>query len=100
MVPEVYTALKDRWEAAGRPSEGWIFPSDSQGGHFNKDTAKDQHTKALRDSYVNPFEPYCLRHTALTRLAESGCDAFTLMRIAGHSNIRTTMRYVHPQAEA
>jgi len=88
MVPEVYAVLKDRWEAAGRPSEGWIFPSDSQEGHFNKDTAKDQHSKALRDSGVKSFEPYCLRHTALTRLAGSGCDAFTLMRIAGHSNIQ------------
>ena len=100
MVPEVYAVLKDRWESAGRPSEGWIFPSGSQSGHFDKDSAKDQHSKALRDSGVTRFEPYCLRHTALTRLAESGCDAFTLQRIAGHSNIQTTMRYVHPQAEA
>src|ERR1700688_2049025 len=41
-----------------------------------------------------------LRHTALTRLAEAGCDAFTLARIAGHSSITITQRYCHPQAEA
>jgi integrase len=46
------------------------------------------------------FQPYCLRHTALTRLAEAGCDAFTLARIAGHSSITITQRYCHPQAEA
>ena len=46
------------------------------------------------------FEPYCLRHTALTRFAESGCDAFTLAKIAGHSSITITQRYCHPQAEA
>ncbi len=39
---------------------------------------------------VKPFEPYCLRHTALTRLAEAGCDAFTLARITGHSSITIT----------
>ena len=49
---------------------------------------------------VTPFEPYCLRHSALTRLAESGCDAFTLARIAGHSSITITQRYCHPQADA
>ncbi len=49
---------------------------------------------------VKPFEPYCLRHTALTRLAEAGCDAFTLARIAGHSSITVTQRYCHPQADA
>jgi site-specific recombinase XerD len=44
--------------------------------------------------------PYTLRHTALTRRGESGCDAFTLAKIAGHSSIAITQRYVHPQAEA
>ena len=50
-------------------------------------------------SGVRQFEPYCLRHTSLT---ESGreCDAFTLMRISGHSAITMTMRYVHPQRDA
>jgi integrase len=57
------------------------------------------HAKVLR-SGVRPFEPYCLRHTSLTRLAEAGCDAFTLARIAGHSSITITQRYCHPQAEA
>jgi len=49
---------------------------------------------------VQAFEPCCLRHTALTRLAESGCDAFTLAKIAGHSSITITQRYCHPRAEA
>lgn len=30
---------------------------------------------------------YSLRHTALTRLGETGADAFTIMRIAGHSSV-------------
>lgn len=41
-----------------------------------------------------------VRHTALTRRAEAGCDVFTLARIAGHSSITITERYVHPQADA
>ena len=45
------------------------------------------------------FEPYVMRHTALTRMA-SFCDAFTLARIAGHSSITITHRYCHPQADA
>lgn len=47
-------------------------------------------------SNVKPFEPYCLRHTALTNLARAGCYAFTLARIAGHSRITVTERYIHP----
>ena len=49
---------------------------------------------------LKPFEPYILRHTALTQLAQAGVDVFTLARIAGHSSITITQRYVHPQADA
>ena len=77
-----------------------MFPSKSAEGHLNGDTTKDQHAIAVERSKVARFEPYILRHTALTRLAESGCDVFTLARIAGHSSITITQRYVHPQADA
>ena len=36
----------------------------------------------------------------LTRLGESGVDAFTIMRIAGHSSVIVSQRYVHPSSEA
>ena len=39
---------------------------------------------------------YSFRHTALTHLGESGADAFTIMRIAGHSSVVVSQRYVHP----
>jgi len=35
----------------------------------------------------------------LTRLGESGCDVWTLARIAAHSSIAQSMRYVHPSAD-
>ena len=43
---------------------------------------------------------YSLRHTFLTRLGESGCDAWTLARIAGQSSIAISSRYVHPSEDA
>jgi integrase len=46
------------------------------------------------------FVIHSLRHTMLTRLGESGVDAFTIMRIAGHSNVTVSQRYIHPSPEA
>ena len=43
---------------------------------------------------------HSLRHTFLTRLGEAGVDAFTIMRIAGHSTITVSQKYVHPSSEA
>jgi len=46
------------------------------------------------------FVLHSLRHTMLTRLGELGVDAFTIMRIAGHSSIVVSQRYIHPTPEA
>jgi integrase len=101
MTPRVYELLQNRHESFGNTSEGWIFPSSSECGHFNGDAAKDQHKKALTDSGLKAFVPYTLRHTALTNLGEkAGGDVFVLARIAGHSSITVTQRYIHPQADA
>ena len=38
------------------------------------------------------------RHTFCTRLGERGADAFAIQRLAGHSSIVISQRYVHPAA--
>jgi integrase len=42
---------------------------------------------------------HALRHTFLTEAGEH-TDPFTLQYVAGHDNIKTTMRYVHPREDA
>ncbi len=92
--------LQARWEASGMPTDGWVWAAPTVSGHFEKSTLKKQHKKALRLSRVRPFVLYSLRHTFLTRLGESGCDAWTLARIAGHSSVAMSARYVHPSEDA
>jgi integrase len=45
------------------------------------------------------FVLHSLRHTFGTRLGEAGADAFTIMKIMGHSSITVSQRYVHPTPE-
>ena len=54
------------------------------------------HYQALEESGIKPpFQIYDLRHTFGTRAIESGTDPLTLLRIMGHQDLKTTMRYVH-----
>ena len=100
MTLRVRQILEARWQRAGRPEEGWAWPAPTQSGHINHDSLKLQHKKALRLAKLRPFEVYAIRHTFLTRLGESGCDVWTLARIAGHSSIAISARYVHPSGDA
>lgn len=100
MTPRVRALLETRWERAGRPLDGWVWSAPTKSGHVEPSSLKKQHKKALRLAGVRPFVLYSLRHTFLTRLGESGCDAWTLARIAGHSSIAISSRYVHPSEDA
>ena len=100
MTPRVRALLQARWENARKPSEGWIWPAPTQAGHVDRSSLKKQHKKGLRISGVRPFVLYSLRHTFLTRLGASGCDAWTLARIAGHSSVAISARYVHPSEDS
>ena len=100
MSPRVRALLERRWEVAKTPSEGWVWATATASGHIEPSTVKKQHQRALRLSGVRPFVLYALRHTFLTRLGGAGCDAWTLARIAGHSSISMSARYVHPSEDA
>ena len=45
---------------------------------------------------MEPFVLYSIRHTCLTRWA-AYMDPHTLAYLAGHSDMATTRRYVHPE---
>jgi len=98
LTPRASAILQARWGLASKSEEGWVWSAPTKSGHIEPSSLKKQHTKALCLSKVRPFVLYTLRHTMLTRLGESGCDVWTLARIAGHSNIRISQRYVHPSA--
>jgi integrase len=100
MTPRVKRILETRWASVGKPLEGCVWPASTRSGHIEPSSLKKQHYKALKLSKVRPFVLYSLRHTFLTRLGESGCDTWTLARIAGHSSIAISARYVHPSHDA
>ena len=105
MTPRLKFVLETRFELSGSPTEGWVWPAETKSGHFEQSTLVKRHRKAIarakiKNSKIRPFLIYSARHTFLTRLGESGCDVWTLARIAGHSAIAVSMRYVHPSQEA
>jgi hypothetical protein len=72
-----------------------VSTAPTKSEHVEKSTLKKQHKAVFKtsneevgkndDKPVRAFLLYDLKHTFLTRLGESGCDVWTLARIAGYS---------------
>jgi integrase len=82
-------------------SSGWVFPSDENDGPFLVTSLDHQHER-VRETLKMPadFVVHGLRHTMLTRLGLSGADVFTIKKIAGHSSVQVSEKYVHPSSES
>lgn len=92
IVREALLELRD--QSKGR----YVFESRKK-----KDQPMQEPKKAfnasLKDAGIENFRFHDLRHTAGTRLAEAGADAFTIKDILGHASIQTSAIYVHATDE-
>jgi integrase len=75
----------------------YVFPNPNTGKPYT--TIKTAFTAACRRAGIKGLRFHDLRHTALTRVAERGANAFDVQRLAGHADIRTTQRYVNSTEE-
>jgi integrase len=90
----------------------WLFPGDSPDRAILPTSLAHIHTRVCRplervgkklvrkQVFPKEFVIHSARHTCLTRLGEAGADAFTIMKLAGHSSVTVSQRYVHPTPEA
>jgi len=76
----------------------YVFPSPKTEGRLTD--IKKSFRSAVDLAEVENLRFHDLRHTFATRLADAGTDAYTLMEIMGHADLKTTMIYVHASGDA
>lgn len=96
LTPRAVEVLKAR----GPADSGYVFHRED--GSPLSETLLDQQHARYRALLKFPqgFVLHSLRHTFGTRLGESGTDAFTIMKLMGHSSVTVSQRYVHPSPES
>jgi integrase len=57
---------------------------------------KNGYNSACSRAGIEGLRFHDLRHSAATRMIESGVNIVAVSKISGHSDIKTTMRYTHP----
>jgi len=80
----------------------FVFVAESNATQPSSPSGLDHAHARIRRHLKLPteFVLHSLRHTFATRLGEAGADAFTIMRIMGHSSVTVSQRYVHPTADS
>jgi integrase len=87
-------------ERQGGSKTIWVFSSEDGQGPLSRHTVSNQHRTVRRLLRMpEEFVIHSLRHTMLTRLGAAGADAFTIKKLAGHSSILISQKYVHPTPE-
>jgi integrase len=90
-----------KWRRRAPGDSRFVLPDKSGTGPFLVSSLDHQHNEfclmlasAAFSGFGEEFVIHSLRHTMLTRLGESGAEAFTIMRIAGDSSVTVSQRYV------
>lgn len=82
----------------GKGKTGYVFVNPNTNKPY--DDISNGWNTALRNAGIENFRFHDLRHTAGTRLASKNVPINVIQGILGHSDIKTTMRYVHQLPKA
>jgi site-specific recombinase XerD len=76
--------------------EGYLFNGNRKGSPITVEGVRFILKQAVKQAgIIKPVTLHTLRHSYATHLLEEGLDLFTLKEQMGHSQITTTMTYVH-----
>jgi integrase/recombinase XerD len=94
LSPRLLDILRDYWRKA-RP-KGWLFPGDLPGQPITASAVEDvcRQVRCQAD-FTKLITPHSLRHAFAVHLLESGTDLRTIQLLLGHSDLATTVRYLH-----
>lgn len=105
LPPAVATELERWWVAAGRPAAGPVFPMPAARKSYAAElraallaAGVDRHELHHSTTTTKRVDFHSFRRSWATAIGAAGLNAQTAMKVTGHRQLSTHMRYVRPEA--
>ncbi len=96
LSPVLLVMLREYWKAYKPLKTGFLFEGQVEGEPYSSrslqlvlSAAKD------KAGVLKPGSVHALRHSFATHLLDKGTDVTMIMKLLGHNDIKTTLRYLH-----
>jgi len=75
----------------------YVFLSSEGTPYLRQDSSNRAYEGACKRANIQGLRFHDLRHTSATRMIENGASIVAVSKILGHADLKTTMRYSHPE---
>lgn len=90
MTPRLYAELETLWQSSPLNPDNLVFGV--------QDTVKKSWKSVCTKAGIDSLRFHDLRHSAITRMVQSGIPSAVVMKLSGHTQHATFARYVNPDA--
>jgi len=96
LSPVLLVMLREYWKSCQPAPEGYLFPGQYEGQPYSSRSLQMVIGAAKKKAGVlKPGSIHALRHSFATHLLDKGTDVTMIMKLLGHNDIKTTLRYLH-----
>lgn len=96
LSPVLLVMLREYWKKYKPSKEGYLFEGQMKGTSYSSRSLQLVLAAAKKKAGImKPGSVHALRHSFATHLLDKGTDVTMIMKLLGHNDIKTTLRYLH-----
>ena len=96
LSPVLLVMLREYFNAYKPSTQGYLFPGQQSNEPYSTRSLQLVLKAAKeRAGVIKPGSVHALRHSFATHLLDKGTDVTMIMKLLGHNEIKTTLRYLH-----
>lgn len=96
LSPVLLIMLREYWKAYNPQKKGYLFEGQFEGEAYStRSLQKVLNAAKQKAGIIKPGSVHALRHSFATHLLDKGTDVTMIMKLLGHNDLKTTLRYLH-----